>query len=94
MAKRKISESSDDIINIVVKDQHNVQLFFTMKKDLPVRKVLVAFCKRRQVDYRTVTFLLDGSRVPLGKTPAELGMENYAEVEVMSTMSGGGYLWS
>ncbi|KVH90972.1 Small ubiquitin-related modifier, SUMO [Cynara cardunculus var. scolymus] len=80
MRRNRISES-DDNINIAVKDQHNVQLYFKMNKNLPVRKVLAAFCKKRQVDYRTVTFLLDGCR---------LKMENNAEIEVMSSMSGGG----
>ncbi|XP_024986416.1 putative small ubiquitin-related modifier 8 isoform X2 [Cynara cardunculus var. scolymus] len=89
MRRNRISES-DDNINIAVKDQHNVQLYFKMNKNLPVRKVLAAFCKKRQVDYRTVTFLLDGCRVPLNKTPIELKMENNAEIEVMSSMSGGG----
>ncbi|KAJ9555811.1 hypothetical protein OSB04_010425 [Centaurea solstitialis] len=90
MAKQRIYAIADKI-TIIVKDQHNNTMYFMMSKNYPLRKILVAFCKRKQIDYRTVTFIYDGSRVRPDSTPMQLKMEDNDEIQVMSIVWGGGY---
>nr|XP_043625024.1 small ubiquitin-related modifier 2-like [Erigeron canadensis] len=79
-------------IVVVVKDQHNAKLLFKIKREVPIKKVMVAYCKKKHVDYNLVTFLLDGTRVSPNQTPKQLKLSNCAEITVVSSMIGGGYL--
>ncbi|XP_076955971.1 small ubiquitin-related modifier 2-like [Bidens hawaiensis] len=96
MANNKISEEESaaaaaaDSVVVLVKDQRNTKLYFKMKRDQPVKKVLIAFCKRTNVSYREVTCLLNGSRFQPHLTSDQLNLENGDEFDVMSHVLGGG----
>ncbi|XP_021975679.1 small ubiquitin-related modifier 5-like [Helianthus annuus] len=85
-----MSSTSADCITILVKDQHDHKLFYKIHKGKPVKKVLMDFCKRTNVDFRSAYFLLNGSRFDTNLTINQLDMESEDEIEVMSPMLGGG----
>nr|GEV20924.1 hypothetical protein [Tanacetum cinerariifolium] len=83
METSPLSSQSSAMIRIGVKDQHNSKLFFKMKRNGPIRKIWAAFCKRKNLDYRSVTFLLNGTRLRADQTPDELNMNDHDEIDAM-----------
>ncbi|KAJ0569980.1 putative Rad60/SUMO-like domain, Ubiquitin-like domain superfamily [Helianthus annuus] len=64
-------------------------MYFMMKKDVPVKKLLLDYCRRQRLVFREVNFLLNGSRFQPHLTPNELEMETGDEFEAMSPVLGG-----
>nr|XP_043614163.1 small ubiquitin-related modifier 2-like [Erigeron canadensis] len=91
MAGSIVPKSTDRIV-VIVKDQRKHKLFYKVKKDIPIRKVMVAFCKKTQTDFAVVNFILNGYRIHPHQTPTELKMKNLDEIDVMGMMPGGGVI--
>ncbi|XP_071698628.1 small ubiquitin-related modifier 2-like [Rutidosis leptorrhynchoides] len=84
-----IKKPEASFIQISVKDQKNKKLFFKMKRNHTVRKVLITYCEKTGVDYRTVVFLFEGTLFDQNKTPNQLKMEDGDEIEAMTHALGG-----
>ncbi|PWA96605.1 F-box domain, Leucine-rich repeat domain, L domain-like protein [Artemisia annua] len=60
-----------------------------MKRNGPIRKIWAAFCKRKNLDSRSVTFLFNGHRLRAEQTPDELNMNDHDEIDAMKPMLDG-----
>ena len=55
-------------LNIKVTDNNN-EVFFKIKKNTKLEKLMKAFCERQGKDMNTVRFLFDGDKVTKEDTP-------------------------
>ncbi|XP_017217780.2 uncharacterized protein LOC108195331 [Daucus carota subsp. sativus] len=69
--------------------------YFTMNRDQPLRKLMLAFCERRkQGDYRSLRYHLNGDRIRGHQTPNELELENDDVIDAwIEQMGGAGFSW-
>ncbi|KAK2643975.1 hypothetical protein Ddye_019170 [Dipteronia dyeriana] len=83
-------EQDQSTVKLSVKSQLSKEMFFTIKRHSPLKKLLVNYCEKTSLEYRTVHFLYDGDRFSHSKTPAQLGMEDGDTIDVMMQVDGGG----
>jgi hypothetical protein len=57
-----------DHLNIKVTDNTN-EVFFKIKRNTELRKLMEAFCSRQGKDVKTCRFMFDGDRVAASDTP-------------------------
>ncbi|KAJ7971907.1 Small ubiquitin-related modifier [Quillaja saponaria] len=85
-------DSTDEAakINLKVKGQDGHGLFFRIKRDTQLMKLMTAFCERKETDYWSTRFLYNGQRITGKLTPDQLDMENGDEIDAMTYQTGGG----
>ncbi|CAL5416594.1 unnamed protein product [Camellia sinensis] len=66
--KRSIDQSSS-VIDIKIKGQDGIEVFFRIQTNTMLLKVLRAYCQKRNLAYKTVEFLYEGDRFPVKRTP-------------------------
>ncbi|KAL5781410.1 hypothetical protein ACOSP7_006439 [Xanthoceras sorbifolium] len=88
-AKRPRTEDPSTV-NISVKSQDGNQMFFMIKRHVPIKKLLSNYCEKKFLEYNTVHFLIDGNRFSHAKTPAQLGLENGDQIDALMQVDGGG----
>ncbi|XP_039685395.1 small ubiquitin-related modifier 2 isoform X2 [Medicago truncatula] len=95
--KRKASErdeiSSDDSvrINFSIRAQDGSRVFFKVNPDRYLKIPFKKYCQKSNLEYETVTFLLEGKRINGNRqTPRTLKLKNGAEIDVMKQQTGGG----
>jgi len=76
-------------LNIKVTDSNN-EVFFKIKRDTKLKKLMTAFCERQGKAVQSVRFLFDGTRVNPDDDPNSLGMEDGDTLEVHQEQVGGG----
>ncbi|PIA38098.1 hypothetical protein AQUCO_02800028v1 [Aquilegia coerulea] len=76
-------------INLKVKDQNQNEVFFRIKRNTQLKKLMTAYCDRQSVDPNTIVFLFDGRRLKETQTPEELDMEDGDEIDAMLHQTGG-----
>ncbi|KAF5198668.1 Small ubiquitin-related modifier [Thalictrum thalictroides] len=76
-------------INLKVKDQNQNEVFFRIKRNTQLKKLMNAYCERQSVDPSTIVFLFDGRRLKETQTPDELEMEDGDEIDAMLHQTGG-----
>ncbi|CAJ1939144.1 unnamed protein product [Sphenostylis stenocarpa] len=89
--KRK--SPSDDActdVDLSISFQDGNKLFFKVKQDLEFVKVFRDFCDRKKLEYDTLKFIHDGTRIKGRQTPKMLNLENGAEIFAMRDQVGGG----
>ncbi|CAI0397376.1 unnamed protein product [Linum tenue] len=79
-----------DRIDLKVKSQDGGEVFFKIKKNTPLKKLMNAYCDRQSMDFNAVVFLFDGRKIRPEQTPVELEMENGDEIDAMLHQTGGG----
>lgn len=79
---------SSEHLNIKVTDADN-EIFFKIRKETPLRKLMDAFCNRQGTSMNSVRFVYEGERVQPNNTPEELEMEDGDTIEVMAEQLGG-----
>uniref|UniRef100_A0A7N0ZZ03 Small ubiquitin-related modifier n=1 Tax=Kalanchoe fedtschenkoi TaxID=63787 RepID=A0A7N0ZZ03_KALFE len=77
-------------INLKVKGQDGNEVFFRIKRNTQLRKLMNAYCDRQSVEMNSIAFLFDGRRLRQEQTPDELEMEDGDEIDAMLHQTGGG----
>lgn len=70
MSDKNASETPFEVehLNIKVTDNNN-EVFFKIKRNTQLKKLMLAFCERQGKQMSTVRFLFDGTRVRPEDTP-------------------------
>ncbi|KAK5652600.1 hypothetical protein OQA88_10361 [Cercophora sp. LCS_1] len=77
-------------LNIKVTDNNN-EVFFKIKRNTKLDKLMTAFCERQGKSPASVRFLFEGQRVQPADTPDTLEMQDGDTLEVHQEQVGGGY---
>ncbi|ESR34178.1 hypothetical protein WN944_026631 [Citrus x changshan-huyou] len=75
-------------INLVVKGQDNDPLYFEFRRDWEIKKLLITYCEKKDAQYGTFPFLINGNRFPHIRTPDQLGLKDGDEI--IATFYAGG----
>ncbi|KAI3886129.1 hypothetical protein MKW92_046176 [Papaver armeniacum] len=67
------------------------ELYFKIKRDVKLSRVMAAYCKRKDLDFRYIKFLFDEKQINLNQTPDKLEMEEGDIIDVVQNQNGGGY---
>ncbi|PWA91692.1 hypothetical protein CTI12_AA088830 [Artemisia annua] len=86
----KKPNAADQHINLKVKGQDGNEVFFRIKRNTQLKKLMNAYCDRQSVELNSIAFLFDGRRLRGEQTPDELEMEEGDEIDAMLHQTGGG----
>lgn len=84
------SEAGDDVaksngdrltIRVMAPDQSDLQ--FKLRRTMPFKKLMAAFCSQKKLDPDAVRFMFDGSPVQENQTPEDLEMEDGDVLDAM-----------
>ncbi|KAJ9130796.1 hypothetical protein NKR19_g9756 [Coniochaeta hoffmannii] len=75
-------------LNIKVTDNNN-EVFFKIKRNTKLEKLMLAFCERQGKTLQSVRFLFEGQRVQPSDTPDTLEMADGDTLEVHQEQVGG-----
>ncbi|KAI5964596.1 SMT3 [Candida pseudojiufengensis] len=87
--KEEKSETGTTHINLKVSDG-SAEIFFKIKRNTPMKRLMEAFCKRQGKDLNSLRFLIDGVRVEPNNTPDDLDLEDGDTIEAHRSQVGGG----
>ncbi|RDX71401.1 Small ubiquitin-related modifier 1, partial [Mucuna pruriens] len=87
--KKTNDQSTPAHINLKVKGQDGNEVFFRIKRNTQLKKLMNAYCDRQSVDMNSIAFLFDGRRLRAEQTPEELEMEDGDEIDAMLHQTGG-----
>ncbi|XP_073058900.1 small ubiquitin-related modifier 1-like [Primulina eburnea] len=76
-------------INLKVKDQDGNEIYFKIKRNTQLKKLMNIYCEKKLEDPNFFTFLFDGHRIHGEHTPDELKMEDGDEIDFMKNPMGG-----
>jgi len=82
-APKSKSEFTHVYIQLRVRDQSGSDVYFKMKRRLPLGLLQDAYCQREQLDLSKLCFLYKGRRIIPDETPEELDMEQVVTVDVI-----------
>ncbi|KAI9888525.1 MAG: hypothetical protein M1814_006859 [Vezdaea aestivalis] len=85
---QKPEDSVSEHLNIKVTDNNN-EVFFKIKRQTPLKKLMDAFCERQGKAPTSVRFLFDGTRVMQSDSPESLDMQDGDCLEVHQEQIGG-----
>ncbi|KAL4570655.1 hypothetical protein LXL04_026315 [Taraxacum kok-saghyz] len=88
--KKPIVQSTHITIKVNVHQREKLELFFRIKRNTKLKKLVDACCDRQSLEKKLVDFLIDGTRLREEQTPDELEMEEGDEIDVMLHHDGGG----
>nr|CAX77085.1 Small ubiquitin-related modifier 2 precursor [Schistosoma japonicum] len=89
MADSANKEAPSEHINIKVQGQEGSIIHIKIRKNTPLRKLMLAYCERLGLKQPSVRFIFDGNSVHETDTPASLEMEENDTIEVFQTQTGG-----
>lgn len=76
-------------VSLKVVNADGNEVFFKIKRQTPLRKLMDAYCKKQGVNRTQVRFLYDGKPVDENKTPDDLEMEDEDVIDAMVEQIGG-----
>lgn len=79
----------DGAINIRVVGQDGSEVFFRIKTNTPLSKLMDAYCDRQSINRQQVRFMFDGERLPEGASAKSLDMEDNDVIDAMLQQVGG-----
>ncbi len=83
-------ESSDtNTVTLRVRDQGGDEMFFKVKKETKMLKIMEAYASRKGVNAGALRFTMDGQRIDKEDTPKMLELENDDQIDVMLEAVGG-----
>ncbi|KAI8538069.1 hypothetical protein RHMOL_Rhmol09G0073000 [Rhododendron molle] len=82
--------SSASTLSVKVKSQDGIEVFFSIKRSTVLKKLLVAYCQKRNFDYKTMEFLYNGDRFSHNRSAEDLNMDEEDEIDAMWHQEGGG----
>ncbi|KAL9270953.1 Small ubiquitin-related modifier 1-like protein [Drosera capensis] len=80
-------------INLKVKGQNGNEVFFRIKRNTQLKKLMNAYCDRESQDINAIAFLFDGRRLRGDQTPNDLEMDDGDEIDAMLHQTGGSGIW-
>lgn len=80
--------AAPEALNIKVTDNNN-EVFFKIKRNTKLEKLMLAFCERQAKALNSVRFLFEGQRVQPTDTPETLEMADGDTLEVHQEQVGG-----
>ncbi|CDY28632.1 BnaC09g32430D [Brassica napus] len=87
--KKKSSVPSSHV-TLKVKSQDDVDVYFRIKRDVELRKMMEAFSHKVGKQMSAFVFLFDGIRIKPNQTPKELDLEEGDEIDALVHQTGGG----
>ncbi|KAL2463352.1 Small ubiquitin-related modifier 2 [Forsythia ovata] len=81
-------------IMLCMKSQDGDEVHYRVRRDRKIQSLLMAYCKEKNFEYKAMVFVYDGRKLPVKRTPDEIGMEDEDCIDVFMHQSGGGYLAS
>lgn len=79
-------------INIkIIYNVDKTELFFKIRNNIQLCKIMTAYCARKDLDIKFLRFLFGGVVIKPHQTPIKLGMQDGDEIDVMLEVGGGGY---
>ena len=66
-------------------------ILLTIKKSVPIGKVIKDFCKRQNEKNSTIRMFFDGQRIADYETPDDLDLKNGDDIDIFWEMYGGGW---
>ncbi|KAH0686227.1 hypothetical protein KY289_016994 [Solanum tuberosum] len=91
MSENKSPVDETTTIEIHVQSQDESFIIFNVSPDTVIKKIFMIYCKKKQMDYKTVRFLFDGKRASPTKTIDEIGLKNGDQIVVVLHQDGGGF---
>jgi len=92
-SEKPVTESqapqSQDHISLKVVDQDGNEVYFKIKRQTPLRKLIDAYCQRQAKNPSAIRFLYDGERIQPEQTPEELHMEDNDIIDAVLQQTGG-----
>ncbi|KXG33713.1 small ubiquitin-related modifier 1 [Sorghum bicolor] len=82
---------SDALINVKVQSQTADDVFFRVKRDLKLRRLMDMYCGKHSLHPKAVLFLDPvGRTIRPNQTPNEVGLDDGDAIHIMLTQVGGG----
>ncbi|KAI3932826.1 hypothetical protein MKX01_031808 [Papaver californicum] len=90
---RATREQADDTyINIkIILNVDKSELFFRIRNNVQLCKIMTAYCARKDLDIKFLRFLFNGVVIKPHQTPIKLRMQEGDEIDCMLEVGGGGY---
>ncbi|KAF8717035.1 hypothetical protein HU200_026145 [Digitaria exilis] len=83
--------SGGGLINIKVQSQVAEDVFFRIKRDVKLRRLMDLYCGKHSLNPKAVKFLgPDGSHIRPMQTPNDVGLEDGDAIDLMLDQEGGG----
>ena len=79
----------DNTVTLRVKDQHGDEMFFKVKKETKMLKIMDAYAQRKGISRGSLRFAMDGQRIHNDDTPKMLELEENDQIDVMLETVGG-----
>eukprot|EP00759_Apiculatamorpha_spiralis_P053853 PhF_6_TR6484/c0_g1_i1/m.9678/K12160/SUMO, SMT3; small ubiquitin-related modifier len=79
-------------VALKVVNADGAEVYFKIKKQTQLKKLMEAYCKKQGISRTSVRFLYDGNPIEEEKTPEELGMEDDDVIDAMIEQVGGAYV--
>jgi len=76
-------------VALKVVNADGAEVYFKIKKQTALKKLMEAYCKKQGILRASVRFLYDGNPVEEDKTPEDLGMEDDDVIDAMIEQVGG-----
>lgn len=77
--------------HIFIRDsQREADMFFRIRRDVPLQKLILGYCKRLNLRREKRRFIYDGKRIDPTHTADDLEMEDEDYIDVCSEQLGGG----
>ena len=83
-------EADDSTVTLRVRDQNGDEMFFKVKKETKMQKIMDAYAQRKGVSTTALRFNMDGERINPTDTPKMLELENDDQIDVLLETVGGG----
>jgi len=83
-------EEDTTTVTLRVKDQGGDEMFFKVKKETKMQKIMDAYAQRKGINVASLRFVLDGERLNATDTPKMLELENDDQIDVLLESVGGG----
>ena len=83
-----ITYKNSVIIRIKRVDEHEV--YFRIKRDRPLRDVMLEYCNYLKLDYDAIRFTFNGIKVKCSATADDLGLKDNDTIDAWSDQTGGG----
>ena len=87
--QQQLQQQEDEHIQLKVVSQNGTDIYFTIRKNTPMSKLMKAYYQRQGVSEQSVRFLFEGARLDAMQTPASLGMEEGDIIDVVLAQTGG-----
>ncbi|KAL0550966.1 hypothetical protein IC582_010035 [Cucumis melo] len=79
-----------EYVNLKVNGQDGSEVYFRISKKSELSKLMYSYCKRQELEFSTIVFLVDGHPIAGTQTAEELGLEDGDEIDAMKHHYGGG----